>query len=58
MITMPPMSSAMARVSRNSRAPRGTRRPNRDSTPREKAMSVATGTAHPRAASPPPTNAR
>ncbi|MNY59050.1 hypothetical protein D3C86_1954560 [compost metagenome] len=44
---MAPRSSMMAKVIRNSLSDVGTRLPNRASTPRAKAMSVAVGMAQP-----------
>ena len=48
MTMMPPRSSATANVARNTFSDSGTRLPNTDRTPNEKAMSVAIGTASPR----------
>ena len=53
MIAIAMMSSTIATLSRNSRAPADTRSPSSASTPTAKAMSVAAGIAHPRAPSPP-----
>ena len=53
MIAIAMMSSTIATLSRNSRAPADTRSPSSASTPTANAMSVAAGIAHPRAPSPP-----
>jgi hypothetical protein len=58
MTAMAPMSSAMARVSRKTLAPTGTRLPSSDRMPTAKAMSVAMGTPHPSAAGVPALKAR
>ena len=53
MTAMAPMSSAIAKASRNNFAPLGTLDPRRATMPTANAMSVAIGIPHPRRASPP-----
>ena len=47
MITIAPKSSIIAKAVKNTFNDKGTLLPNKDKTPKEKAMSVADGIAHP-----------